>query len=53
MSRDKNAGPSQNIKNDNSPFEMVEGFKYFGTAPTNQNSVQEEIKCRMKSGNAS
>jgi hypothetical protein len=33
-------------------FERVEEFKYFGTRPTNQNSIHEEIKCRLKSGNA-
>ena len=27
-------------------------FKYCGTALTNQNSIQEEIKSRLKSGNA-
>ena len=27
-------------------------LKYFGTTLTNQNSVQEEIKSRLKSGNA-
>jgi len=31
----------------------VEDFKYFGTALTNQNSVQEEIKNILKPGNAS
>jgi len=31
---------------------MVEQFKYLGTALTNQNSIQEEIKSRLKSGNA-
>jgi len=30
----------------------VEGFKYLGTILTNQNSIQEEIKSRLKSGNA-
>jgi len=29
----------------------VEEFKYFGTL-TNQNPVQEEIKSKLKSGNA-
>jgi len=52
MSRDKNAGWSHNIKIDNSSFERVEEFKYSGTALTNQNSIQEEIKSRLKSGNA-
>jgi Fe-S-cluster containining protein len=30
----------------------VEGFRYLGTTLTNQNSIQEEIKSRLKSGNA-
>jgi hypothetical protein len=43
---------SHNIKIDNSSFERVEQFKYLGTTLTNQNSIQEEIKRRLKSGNA-
>ena len=31
---------------------MDEQLKYLGTTLTNQNSIQEEIKSRMKSGNA-
>ena len=55
MSRDHNAGRSQNtcIKTDNSSFERVEDFKYLGTTLTNQSSIGEEIKTRLKSGNAS
>jgi len=30
----------------------VEEFKYLGTTLTNQNSIEEEIKSRLKSGNA-
>jgi len=30
----------------------VEEFKYLGTNLTNQNSIQEAIKSRLKSGNA-
>ena len=52
MSRDQNAGRSLNIKIDNSSFERVEELKYFETTLTNQNSVQEEIKSRLKSRNA-
>jgi hypothetical protein len=52
MSRDENAGRSDNIKIDSSSFERVEEFKYLGTTYTNQNSIQEEIKSRLKSGNA-
>ena len=37
---------------DNSTFERVEEFKYLGTTLTNQNSVAEEIKSRLRSGNA-
>jgi len=52
MSRDQNAGQRHNIKIDNSYFESLEEFKYLGTTLTNQNSIQEEIKSRVKSGNA-
>jgi len=52
MSWDQNAGQSHCTKIDNSSFERVEEFKYFGTTLTNQNSIQEEIKSRLKSGNA-
>jgi len=31
MSRDQNAGRTQNIKTDNSTFERMEQFKYLGT----------------------
>jgi len=31
MPRDRNAGPSHNMEIDNSYFEKVEEFKYFGT----------------------
>jgi len=52
MSRDQDAGQSHSMKTDNSSFERVEDFKYLGTTLTNQNSIQEEIKSRMNSGNA-
>ena len=52
MSGDQNAGPSHNIKIDNRSFERVEEFKYLGTTLTNQNSIQEEIKSRLKTENA-
>jgi len=46
------AGRSHSIKIDSSSFERVEEFKYLGTTLTNQNSIREEIKSRLKSGNA-
>ena len=42
-----------NIKTDNSSFEKVEHFRYLRTTLTNQNFIQEHIKSRLKSGNAS
>ena len=53
MLQDQNAGRSHNMKIDNRSFEMAQEFKYLGTILTNQNSIQEEIKSRLKSGNAS
>jgi hypothetical protein len=52
VARDQNAGRSHSIKTDRSSFEMVEEFRYLGTALRNQNSIQEEIKSRLHSGNA-
>ena len=52
MSQDQNAGWTHSMKIDNSAFERVDEFKYLGTTLTNQNSIQEEIKSRLKSGNA-
>ena len=37
---------------DNSSTERVEEFKYLGTTLTDQNSIQEEIKSRLKLVNA-
>ena len=36
----------------NKSLEMVEEFKYLVTTVTNQNSIQEGTKNRMKSGNS-
>ena len=52
MSRDQNAGQTHSMKTDNSSFEKVDDFKYLGTTLTNQNSIQEEMKSGLKSGNA-
>jgi len=40
------------VRIDNSTFERVEEFKYLGTTLTNQNSILEDIKSRLRSGNA-
>ena len=52
MSRDQNAGRSHNINIDTIFLERVEEIKYLGTTLRGQNSIQEEIKSRLKSGNA-
>jgi hypothetical protein len=52
MSRDQNAGRTHSMKIDNGSFERVEEFKYLGTTLTSDNSIQEETKSRLKSGNA-
>jgi len=50
MSRNKNAGRSHYVNIDKSSFEPVEHFRCLGTTLPNKNSIQEEIKRRMKSG---
>ena len=49
MSRNQNAGRIHSVRMDR----RVEEFKYLGTTLTNQNAIQEEIKSRLRSGNAS
>jgi hypothetical protein len=51
MSRDRNAGWGHSVKIDNNYIERVEEFKYLGVTLTGQNSIQEEIKSRLKLGN--
>jgi hypothetical protein len=34
----------------NNSYKKVKNFKYLGPLLTNQNSIQEEIKCRLKAG---
>ena len=52
MSRDQNAGQIHSVRIDNRTFERVEEFKYLGTNITNRNAIKEEIKSRLRSGNA-
>jgi len=40
------------MKIDNSCFERLEEFNYLKTTPMKQNSIQEEIKCRLNLVNA-
>ena len=50
MSRDQNAGRKHSVRIDNSTFERVDEFKHLGTNLTNQNSILEEIKSKLRSG---
>ena len=52
MSLDQNAGRGHSVKIDNTSIERVEEFRYLGMTITDQNSIQEEIKGRLKLGNA-
>jgi hypothetical protein len=52
MFRDRNTGRDDSVKIDNSSIERVEEFKYLGTTLPDQNSIQEEIKSRLKLGNS-
>jgi hypothetical protein len=48
-SRDQNAGRRHDIMTDNNSFESLEHFRYLRTKLSNQNSIQEKIKSRVKS----
>jgi len=50
MSGDQSAGRSHNMKFDNSSFGKVEQFKYLEATLKYQNSIQEDIKNRFRSG---
>ena len=51
MSRGQNAGQKHSVRTD-SIFKRVEEFKYLRTTLTHQNSILEEIKRRLRLGNA-
>jgi hypothetical protein len=52
MSRNQNARHNHKIKIDHKSFERLEEIKYLGATLTDRNSIHEEIKSRLKSGNA-
>jgi hypothetical protein len=52
MSQHQPAAQNHNIKIGGKPFERMESFRYLGITLTNQNSIQEEMKSRLKLGNA-
>ena len=52
MSGDQNAGQNINRQTGNKSFVTVQQFKYLGTTLKNQNYIHEEMKSRLKSGNA-
>jgi hypothetical protein len=51
LSRDQHAGENQNKNTGNNSFENVEHSRYLGNALRDQNSILEEIKSRLISGN--
>ena len=50
--RDSECTVSHSMKIDNSCIERVEKFKYLGATLTSKNCIQEEIRSRLKVGNA-
>jgi hypothetical protein len=52
LARVVNARERERERGKNKSFETVEQFKYLGTTLTNENFIHEEIKSRLKSGNA-
>jgi hypothetical protein len=53
LSLEQSVEKYHNIKTGNKSSESVEQFKYLGTTLINKNSIHEEIKGRLNSGNAS
>jgi len=47
----RHRGTNAHIKIGSNCYEKVKTFKYLGSLLTNQNSIQEEIKCRLNAGN--
>ena len=43
---------NKHIRIGSNSYEKGKTFRYLGYLVTNQNSIQEEIKCRLKAGNS-
>ena len=43
---------NEHIKIGNNSYERVKTFKYLSSLLTNQDSIQDKIKCRLKVGNS-
>ena len=43
---------NEHIRIGSNSYEKVKTFKYLGSLVTNRNSIQDEIKCRLKAGNS-
>jgi hypothetical protein len=52
LSHCQNTGKNHDIKIAKTSFENMAQFKYLGMTVRNQNSITEEIKKRLNSGNA-
>ena len=52
ISRGQYAGRIHSVRSDNNTFKWVEELKYLGATVTNQTSIAEEIKSRLRSGRA-
>ena len=52
IGRHRGITANAHIKIGSNAYEKVKTFKYLGSLLTNQNYVQEEIKCTLKAGNS-
>ena len=51
IGRNRGMIANEHIKVGSNSYEKMKIFKYLGSLLSNQNSIQEEIKCRLKEGN--